>query len=392
MSKNGYTDKYIISLLRSVINSTTPTEYSDTIDWDRFIKIATEHHISNILCYAVDKLKQKPPQKICDELHQAHIKALMREANQQAENELIIKEFSNKGIRCLPLKGYNIKKYYPSPDMRYMSDLDVFIDSDKANAARSILENIGYTFEFCGKVHDNYVKKPVMHIEVHKCLMDDDMQNIADYYNSTDGFSRGYRISDNSLEYALTDEDFYIYMISHTAKHYLTFGTGIISVMDIYVFLSKKGDNLNYGYINDELKKLKLTKLNEKLVALADTWFGNKATDNSLSEIGNYIISSGAYGKYENNVLHNFLNLSNSNNSLFLKKLKYFFFMIFPNIEYMAGKYPEVKEKKWCLPFYWIKRWFSSIFFNRESIKVRLFSVLRTKKNVTDLYIQVEDE
>lgn len=392
MSKNGYTDKYIISLLNSVINGITPTEYSSDIDWDRFIKIATEHHISNTIYYAIEKLNQKPPKNICDELYQAHIKALMREANQQAENELIINEFSNNGIRCLPLKGYNIKKYYPSPDMRYMSDLDVLIDADKVNNARDILENIGYTFEFSGKVHDNYTKKPIMHIELHKCLMDDDMKNIADYYNSSDGFSRGHKVSDNSLEYTFSDEEFYIYMISHSAKHYLTFGTGILAIMDIYIFLSKKREKLNYEYINNELKKLKLTKLNGKLVALANMWFDNASTDKSLYEMSNYIISSGAYGKYENDVLHKFLNKSNSNGSLFAKKIKYFFFMTFPNTDYISGKYPKVKEKKWLLPFYWIKRWFSSLFFNRESIRVRLFSVLRTKKNIANLYTYVKDD
>lgn len=392
MSENRYTDKYIISLLRSVLNGTTPVEFSNEIDWERFIKIASEHHISNMLYYAVEKSDNKPPEDICNFLFQEHTKALLRDATQQAEAEHIINEFSENGIRCLPLKGYSIKKYYPSTDMRYMSDLDIFIDTDNAEKARGVLEKLGYTFEFCGKVHDNYIKKPIMHIEVHKYLMDDDMYNIAQYYNSTDGFLRGERVSDSSLEYALSDEESYIYMISHSAKHYLTFGTGIFSVIDIYIFLNKMGDKLDYTYIENKLRKLKLTSLNKKLISLSDMWFGDGKSDKILEEMSNYIITSGSYGKFENEVLHNFLKNSNSKKSLFSNKVKYFFFMIFPNVEYMSGKYPKVKEMPYLLPLYWVKRWFSSIFFNRESIKLRLFSVLRTKKNLTDLHTQVKDD
>ncbi len=392
MSDNRYTDKYIISLLRSVLNGTTPAEFTDGIDWDGFIKIASEHYISNMLFYAVEKLSQKPPKVVCDFLFQEHTKALLRDATQQAEAEHIINEFSNNGIRCLPLKGYSAKKYYPSSDMRYMSDLDIFIDADNAEKARFVLENLGYTFKFCGKVHDNYIKKPIMHIEIHKYLMDDDMYNIAEYYNSTDGFLRGDRISDTSLEYALSDEEFYIYMISHSAKHYLTFGTGIFSVMDIYVFLNRTDDKLDCSYIENELRKVKLTSLNKKLISLADMWFENGKSDKLLEEMSNYIITSGSYGKFENEVLHNFLNKGNSENSLFVRKIKYFFFMVFPSVEYMSGKYPKIKNKPYFLPFYWVKRWFSSLFFNRESIKLRLLSVLRAKNNVIDLHTQVKDD
>jgi len=392
MSSNRYTDKYIISLLRSVLNGTTPEEFSDDIDWSRFITVASENYVSNMLCYAVDKLENKPPKAVCDFLFQAHTKALLRDATQQAETENIIRLFSDSAIRCLPLKGYSLKKYYPSSDMRYMSDLDIFIDAENVEKARCILENLGYTFEFCGKVHDNYIKKPIMHIEVHKFLMDDDMPDIAEYYNVADGFSKGYRVSDSSLEYALSDEEFYIYMISHSAKHYLTFGTGIFSVMDIYIFLNKMGDGLNYSYIDTQLKKVRLTSLNKKLVSLANVWFGNGKSDKTIEQMSNYIITSGSYGKFENEVLHKFLNSCNSKKSLFSNKVRYFFFMIFPNVEYMSGKYPKVKNKPYLLPFYWVKRWFSSIFFNRESISLRLFSVLRAKKDITDLHIQVKDD
>lgn len=392
MSENRYTDKYIISLLSSVINNTIPYEFQDEIDWNRFVKIASEHYISNMLYYAIEKLNSKPPKEICDFLFQQHTKALLRDATQQAEAEHIIKAFSDSSIRCLPLKGYCIKKYYPSSDMRYMSDLDIFIDADNSEKAKSVLESLGYTFEFCGKVHDNYIKKPIMHIEVHKYLMDDDMYNIAQYYNSTDGFLRGDMTSDTSLEYTLSNEEFYIYMISHLAKHYLTFGTGILSVIDIYIFLKKMGDKLDYEYIENELRKIKLTSLNKKIISLADMWFGNEKSDKLLEEMSNYIITSGSYGKLENEVLHNFLNKGNSKKSLLMRKIKYFFFMVFPNVEYMSGKYPKVKEKPYLLPFYWVKRWFSSIFFNRESIRLRLFSVLRTKKDITDLHTQVKDD
>ena len=137
----------------------------------------------------------------------------MRAATQQAETEYIINQFSKNEIPFLALKGYYIKEYYPSTDMRYMSDFDVYVGTDNADKVKDILENLGYTFEFSGKVHDNYIKKPIMYIEVHKHLMDDDMKTIYNYYDSFDVFSKGERNTDNPFEYTLTKNDFYIYHI-----------------------------------------------------------------------------------------------------------------------------------------------------------------------------------
>ncbi|MBR5273056.1 MAG: nucleotidyltransferase family protein [Clostridia bacterium] len=387
MSNKSYTSKYIISLLRSVLNGSTVQEYTRDIDWEYFLTVAKEHHIENILFYALKKIEIKPPKFVLDYINAEHVKSVMRTATQQGEIEHIIDNFNNNKIRFLALKGYFIKNYYPSSDMRYMSDFDVFIDMQNAAKVREILENIGYTFELCGKVHDNYVKRPVMHIEVHKYLMDDDMKTIAEYYDSFDAFGKGEHSTDTPYEYTLSKDDFYIYMIAHFAKHYLTYGIGIISVIDIYLF--RKTNKLNYVYIESELKKLELTELNKKVVALSQIWFDDNVVDNSLEEMSNYIISSGSYGKAKNAVINNFINGSKQNDSLFIKKIKYFFFMVFPDKEYLSGKYPIVKEKPYLLPLYWVKRFFSSIFCNRQAIKLKLFTIFRTKNKDIDFHTEI---
>ena len=211
--------KYVVGLLRSVLNGTSPDLCENDVDWDKLKEIAASHHVTNMVYYAIEKFSVAVPCEILDYFSQEHMKSLLRDAQQQADIELILSEFSNNSIRSLPLKGYIMKEYYPSPDMRYMSDLDVLVDLENLQKAHEVLENLGYTFSFEGKDTDNFEKKPVMYIEVHKHLMDEDMETIADYYNSSSGFLRAKPLENDAYAYRLSDEEFYLYMIAHLAKH-----------------------------------------------------------------------------------------------------------------------------------------------------------------------------
>ena len=60
--------------------------------------------------------------------------------------------------------------------------------------------------------------------------------------------------------YHFTPEDFYVYLVAHEYKHYVRGGTGLRSLLDVYVFLRRMGDSLDRDYIRRETDKLNITE------------------------------------------------------------------------------------------------------------------------------------
>ena len=78
------------------------------------------------------------------------------------------------------------------------------------------------------------------------------------------------KISD--YEYRLSDEDFYVFLIAHIAKHYRFGGTGIRSLLDLYVY-EKSLTDLDFKYIEGELEKIGLLVFYKKINAITFNWY-----------------------------------------------------------------------------------------------------------------------
>jgi hypothetical protein len=72
--------------------------------------------------------------------------------------------------------------------------------------------------------------------------------NEDDYYD--DIWTKVSKREGYNYSYCLSDEDFYIYMIYHCAKHFKSGGLGIRMLMDVYVYLNSH-QNLDREYIDD---------------------------------------------------------------------------------------------------------------------------------------------
>ncbi len=81
-----------------------------------------------------------------------------RHIAQQASFSAISEEFTKAGVYFMPLKGYHIKKLYPSPEFRTMNDIDVLVFSESQEAAKKIIIDKGYEFCVEGVVHDRLLK------------------------------------------------------------------------------------------------------------------------------------------------------------------------------------------------------------------------------------------
>lgn len=271
----------------------------------------------------------------------------------------------------MPVKGIFLKKMYPKSDFRTMSDIDILIDTENADKAGNIMLALGYTCESKEKSHhDVYFKEPVMNIEIHRQLFSDiSANNLSQYYK--DVFIKAEKTDGFKFAYKMTDEEFYIYTLAHFYKHYSNGGSGIRSVMDVYVMNNSIYEKLNKKSLNGKLKKLQLLNFRNEMTALSEMWFGISKETPELKKISEYIIGSGTYGTMLNNV----------NNQIKKKgKAGYFIYCTFPPLYLMKNNYPILKKVPLLLPVLWIWRLITSLITKRNIVMFKLRAVFQRTK------------
>ena len=208
-----------------------------------------------------------------------------------------------KGIWHLPLKGVILGPLYPELGTRQMSDNDILFDGTYRREVREWFAAHGYTVESYGEGnHDEYHKAPVYNFEMHVALFDKTAYpQMADYYLTLK--NRLKLAPGKAYEYCMTDEDFYLYMLAHMYKHYSNSGTGLRSLLDVYVYNRAKS-KLDRAYLDQELQKIGLLEFEEQMRLLADKFFDPALKKADLTEqeweILHELSFNHTYGRIEN--------------------------------------------------------------------------------------------
>jgi hypothetical protein len=113
-----------------------------------------------------------------------------------------------------------------------MSDNDILFDETMQRQVYEFMIGSGYeavTYQQ-GK-DDEYVKKPLYNIEMHRALFGNALYpELAEYFR--DVKQRLLKDEQNQFGYHFSREDFYIYMVTHAYKHFIHGGVGIRNLLE----------------------------------------------------------------------------------------------------------------------------------------------------------------
>ena len=360
---NTNTVRQLLSLVKAALNGTA-AEIFDNVDWKQLYALAAFHSITCLIASEVDKINMTDDVK--NKLMQDQILAIYREANQEIMVRKLMDDFEATGIDHMPLKGFILKHMYPSIEMRNMCDVDILIHQDEIDKITPIMEKSGFSFEK-DSPHEFIFFSGVVTIELHKSLVPNYNKDLYSYYG--DGWRLAKLESGYEHRYELSFEDFYVYNIVHTAKHYLNGGTGIRQVTDIYVMRkSNRFAEADKEYIGSELQKLGLDRFAKIITQLCSVWFENGTYDKNSRMMAEYIINSGAYGT-EERAYSSSIYRASEHRSYRAVKTKSFVKMLFPEREGLLNCYPILVDKPQLYPIYVIYRWFDVLYNRRSNIK-----------------------
>ncbi len=355
-------EKQLLKLIKCSVLDDDNIEIPQEIDTNKLIEIASLHKVSNIIYPLLASKKLDNNRLLVD----YNLTAII-ESEQNKYLEKIKERFENAKIRFVCMKGAHLRTLYPKQYMRFSSDLDIFVDDENTDKVKEIMIDLGFTGErFSHEMQDDsYIIGKFVHIEIHrklisnKCPWDEKCQDIV---------NRLVPKSENSYEYVMTDEDFYLYMLGHMAKHMKYTGFGIRMVVDVWVYLLKLKDKLDRNLLNDRLKECGLYTFDKEILRLIDFWFNGENPSKKTIELSDYIFSSGVFGnmaQYLATEMGDTIEKNGSKTNVVVKKFRKAMLLPYQN---MCLIYPNLSGKKPLLPIYWVIRAFDVIINKKDKI------------------------
>lgn len=353
--KNAHLMLYLASC---AVNSVAPgPEKMREIDLEQLFKVCESHVLTAVTAYALETAGIQD-----HAFTQAKEKAIRKNILLDAERSALLKRLEAEHIWYMPLKGAILKDWYPKLGMRQMSDNDILCDKEYRKRIREIMQEAGFTLEKSKINVEEYSKKPVHNFEMHFDLFTEYNQGkIYSYYETVK--DRLIRDAQCQYGYHFSVEDFYLYMTAHEYKHYAEGGTGVRSLLDVYILMRKFGDTLDMQYIAAEAEKMGIAAFEKQNRELAMQLFGSHSlTDEQMQQL-DYYIFSGAYGTFEHSGKNRVERAMQGNGSS--AKLRYLFQRLFPPMDKIRTGYPFFYQHKWLIPVLWLIRPFRALIVNR---------------------------
>ncbi|MDD3279906.1 MAG: nucleotidyltransferase family protein [Lachnospiraceae bacterium] len=385
--KQNRSEYDLLYLINCVINDVVPQQQRmEQMDLRAIYKAARFHTLAAITCMALesaDAFRGCTDTELVRKWKECKEKAIRKTLLLDAERQNICSFMEQEHIWYMPLKGVVLKEFYPKLGMRQMADNDILFDSTFQNEVCQWMVHHGYKAVSVGKGnHDVYEKKPVYNFEMHTSLYGKGHdKNWVSYYQ--DVKERLIQDKENKYEYHFTDEDFYIYIITHAYKHYNGSGTGIRSLLDIAVYLRKKGASLDWEYIFGELKKLHVAEFEENSRNLAEKVFSMDQYYLTEDETGllDYFLGAGTYGTMQNRVEKKIREYQPEGNLIKgVTKRRYILERLFPDESFYQDYVPFAYRHRWFRPFYLVYRVIRGVVRNGKMIVRELRMVIKTDK------------
>lgn len=357
---NQDTKKYLVAAIRAMLRQEPAPQLPDSLNLKELYKLSKKHCVENIVYYALEQLTIEGEEELLATWQRNRDGNIIKVMNQLTELDYLSAQFESMDVKHLPLKGPLLIDLYPQIDFRYLGDLDILVEEADLQKVADFIHAQGYVpiDEDYALHHQEYRKKLgafALDLEIHSDLVGANTVYYKLYQKPWQKLSLE-KVTD--YRYQMNMDDFYLFLLVHLAKHYYNSGTGIRSLMDIYVYLNAYRQELNFSYIDEQLEKVELKNFRQEVEDLTEAWFGEGEFSISLEQMAENFLNHGAYGDL-NSLVDNRLNQSFKDGKG--SKVSYALHRFFLPRLTMEGIYPILKKHPYLLPYFWCHRIISAI-------------------------------
>lgn len=377
------TYKYLLEFLNLAIhnndnvnNDNNDNKYED-LNIEELYNIAQKHKITSLIYGVLSNIKNLD--KNSEAMKSWKMQSIIVEMNQIQRSMEFIKVYDDmlkKNIKPIVVKGIVCRNLYPNPDSRISGDEDILIREEDFKLCDEVLINNNIVNFENKSFNDSdvvtYFRNDIkLAIEVHKTLFNEDEEEHVHLFNEfyKNCFEEYIQLNINGQTvYTFHHTMNLLYLISHTAKHFLHGGVGIRQVCDIIKFIEVYHNEINWTDLWYKLKSVKYDYFTFALLSIGELYLG---LNNNLVKYPSYynkeeidcrylledILDAGIFGdstierKQSALITLDAVNNSNKSNSKFR-----FVSALFPSASKLQGRYSYLKDKPFLLPIAWCDR------------------------------------
>lgn len=358
--------KNVISIVRCAMTKKSP-QLTEDVNFEQIYEYAQGAQVVPLLYYGLQDYPGIFDTIVGKKFFKSTMNYMMKSAEQMEELDKICASLDKAGVSYMKLKGSLLKGHYEYPEMRTMSDADILIKVDEYDKLSEACKEIGY-FKTDESDHEYIFQSQdeKLTVEFHKWLIPSYNKDFYEYFGVGWDFAK--KVEGKNSEYEMSDEDFFVYIFTHFAKHYRDSGVGIKYITDFYLYKKIK-PHMDFNYINEAFKRLKIDKFWKNVDKLLNVWFENGESNGVIDHMTVKMFGSYTYGLQEHNFRSDVLKRSNageSNKKITFKKFMQLVFLPYKNMKML---YPVLEKAPILLPFVTVHRWFCAIFFKKSRIK-----------------------
>lgn len=359
---------YLLLLIRCRLNGEAVPEKPEGITWRQLFAESKRQNLLLLAYESIQKLEKGPEGEDLQCWQTWQKKLLTKSISQTIALKELEDTFHSAKIPILPLKGYYLRQTYPAPELREMTDIDLFVGQTSQEMCRQAMESAGYHANGVDhEVHTNYVKLPYVMVELHKKLLPDYVGH-GDYY--ADVWSKAVSKPESPYVYHLSPSDTFIHIMLHFYKHYeKNASCGIRFAVDFFTYCRYYEAQLDWQYIKQELSALGVWQIAEDMLGLSKAWFGDGTMTPQQAQMGERLIRSGVFGNAAGRDFNRIMSLTPKNGNVRIGKLRYFMTILFPPLSEMQLSYPCLQKAPILLPFTWLLRGIRTVFKKPQNIK-----------------------
>ena len=356
------TEKYFVECVKRGIKDEKIETVPDWLDYKQFYNLCASHSMSVVVFKALENVKDKLLPEFLAALQRSVHRHVMLDVQSEYDIDTVLTAFEQRGLKYMPLKGYHLKKLYPSTDMRYASDCDVLIDTAQLKEVRALVDELGLETKRHDEHHDIvYYPATKTIFELHKLIF---VGPLEKYFGV--GFERAHLKEGYRYFYEMDREIFYASILGHSAYHFAeSAGVGIRHLTDIYLY--RKAYKLDEEYLNGELEKCGLLQFKNEFEKLAAYFFEDGEADEFTLKLADHVIESSLLANEGKKTASDVAANSSADDTKNAKK-RTFWRALFPIKEHMLFSYPVLKKAGWLLPIFYIVRWFHVLFTRPKNI------------------------
>jgi len=374
---------FFFKLLNDFIEGKPTTEIPDDIDWDWLIDRTTHHAFNAVLYLQLRNVLKDNEQyaEVFQNIYKQYRSCIYRTVSQIEDFKTFERKATDKGITFVPMKGTVLRNYWPIPEAREMSDIDIIIHKEDQLKADEIMKEMNLPCISWGAGVWAYLDKPV-EFENHVHMFYDKLTLGYDHQTYFDGVWQHLRSAEDLYDWLsegttlrIPQESFHlVYLIAHTAMHVMNKGIGLRAYLDIVFFVKKAKGNIDWKWVEEQLKEVKLYDFSLRFFDLCRRWFGvtmplakQPVSEKFYEEATNKAIADGTFGVYNKEANKDSLvtkKIINSNEPKWKAALKMTFFGIFPTYNQLrvVKWYSFIDGKPWLLPAAWAYRFYRQLF------------------------------